>query len=47
MDSYKLNPEGTYANKVGTGEWHNTETSQEYLAWLEAGNTPLPPDEQP
>lgn len=22
-------------------------TSPEYIAWLEAGNTPLPPDEQP
>lgn len=42
---YKLNTDGTYANKVGTGEWHNVETSQEYLKWLEEGNTPLPADE--
>jgi hypothetical protein len=34
-------------------EWENGRqescsiTAQEYLAWLEAGNTPLPPDEQP
>ena len=45
MDSYKLNPAGTYANKVGTGEWHNVETSQAYLEWLAEGNTPLPADE--
>lgn len=45
MDTYKLNPDGTYANKVGTGEWHNVETSEAYLKWLEEGNTPLPADE--
>jgi hypothetical protein len=45
MDTYKLNQAGTYVNKVGTGEWHNVETSQEYLAWLAEGNEPLPPDE--
>jgi hypothetical protein len=42
MDTYKLNPAGTYANKVGTGEWHNVETSQQYLAWLAEGNVPEP-----
>lgn len=31
------------AHKVGTGEFHSTETSAEYLAWLAAGNTPDPP----
>lgn len=45
MDTYKLNPVGTYANKIGTGEWHNIETSEEYLAWLAEGNQPLPADE--
>ena len=44
---FKLNQEGTYANKVGTGEWHNIETSTEYLSWLEEGNEPLPPDPIP
>jgi hypothetical protein len=42
MNTYKLNQAGTYANKVGTGEWHNVETSEEYLAWVAEGNTPLP-----
>lgn len=42
---YKLNTDGTYANKVNTGEWHNVETSQEYVKWLSEGNTPLPADE--
>jgi hypothetical protein len=42
---YKLNQDGTFANKVGTGEWHNTQTSEEYLRWLELGNTPTPAEE--
>ena len=42
MTTYKLNPNGTYANKVGTNEWHNTETSPEYLKWVAEGNTPEP-----
>lgn len=42
---YKLNQDGTFANKVGTGEWHNVESSQEYLAWIAEGNTPLSADE--
>jgi hypothetical protein len=44
---YKLNDNGTYANKVGTGEWHNTQTSEEYLKWLEEGNEVLPAVEPP
>jgi hypothetical protein len=46
MDTYKLNPAGTYANKVGTGEWHNVETSQEYLKFLAEGGQPLPADSE-
>ena len=39
---YKLNANGTYANKIGTGEWHHVETSTQYRQWLAAGNTPEP-----
>jgi hypothetical protein len=46
MITYKLNPLGTsaqqFVDNVATGQWANTETNQEYLAWLEAGNTPEP-----
>ena len=42
---FKLNPNGSYANKVGTGEWHNTQTSEEYLKWIAEGNTPEPSDD--
>ena len=42
MTMFRLNHDGTLANKVGSGEWHNVETSAQYLAWLEAGNTPEP-----
>jgi hypothetical protein len=46
MTTYKLNLDGSYALKfiegVETGEWHNTKTSAEYLAWLAEGNEPLP-----
>jgi hypothetical protein len=49
MITYKLNTNGTYAQKivdnVATTEWHNTEISETYLEWLEEGNTPLPADE--
>ena len=51
MITYKLNQDAAYAVKIvggmSTGEWHNTETSPEYLRWLDAGNTPLPADAQP
>ena len=39
---FKLNEEATYANKLGTTEWHSVTTSSEYLAWLAEGNTPDP-----
>jgi hypothetical protein len=48
MITYKLNPQGDYAQKfvdgVATGVWAHTEYNQEYLKWVEAGNTPLPAD---
>ena len=39
---YKLNEQGDYAQLVGTNEYHNTSSSQKYLDWLAAGNTPEP-----
>ena len=40
--NYQLNNEQTFAFNTETGVWHNIETSIEYLAWLESGNTPDP-----
>lgn len=37
---YQLNQDGTYAQRLGSGEWHHTLSSPEYLAWLSEGNTP-------
>jgi hypothetical protein len=41
---FKLNRQGCSANKVGTGEWHDVKTSEEYLEWLAEGNTTEPAD---
>lgn len=49
MITYKLNPLGTFAEKIvdgiPTGEWANIETSEAYLKWLDEGNTPEPVEE--
>jgi len=42
---FKLNRSGTFANKIGTTEWHNVDSSTEYLAWIGAGNNPEQPDQ--
>jgi hypothetical protein len=46
MITYKLTPLGDFAEQfidnVATGLFANVETNQQYLAWLELGNTPLP-----
>ena len=51
MIQFKLNKDEDHALKIINGEetfeWHNVETSSEYLAWLEEGNEPLPPDPTP
>ena len=51
MIQFKLNKDGDHALKIvndeETFERHNTQTSSEYLKWLEEGNTPLPPDPTP
>lgn len=44
---FKLNSNNTMANKLGTGEWHNVESSAEYLAWLAEGNMPEPAEPLP
>lgn len=44
---YKLNSDNTIAHKIGTGEFHNVESSSEYLDWLAEGNTPEPADIPP
>jgi len=43
--SYKLT--SGWPQKIGTQEFVNPETNQEYLSWLEEGNTPLPADPTP
>lgn len=46
MITFKLQVNSNYVLKlidlISTGEWHNILTSEEYLAWLAEGNTPLP-----
>ena len=46
MIQYRLNKDGSWAIKLVDGEPNgellNTQTSQEYLAWIDDGNTPLP-----
>lgn len=40
---FRLNPDGSMALKDGTqGEWHNTQTSPEYLAFIRGGGAPDP-----
>jgi len=39
---FKLNQDGTVAQKVGVEQWHDVNTSREYLQWLAEGNTPDP-----
>jgi len=48
MITYKLSKDFQFAQQfldgIVTGVWVNVETNQEYLKWLEEGNTPLPAD---
>lgn len=39
---FRLNQDGTVAQKVGVEQWHDVHTSREYLQWLAEGNTPEP-----
>jgi len=51
MITYKLSKDTQFVQQfldgVATGVWANVDTNQAYLAWLEAGNTPIPADEVP
>jgi len=53
MENYKLiqNPItgdlSTYALRLSDGASVHKELNEEYLKWLEEGNTPLPPDPIP
>lgn len=46
MITYKLTPLGDFAqqfkDEIFTGVFANTQTNEEYLAWLAQGNTPTP-----
>ena len=46
MISFTLNQSGSSAQKYvdgqATGEWCNTQSNADYLAWLAEGNTPNP-----
>jgi hypothetical protein len=50
MITYKISPDPQFVQQfldgVATGVWANVETNQQYLKWLEAGNTPEPAEEQ-
>lgn len=50
MITYKLSLDPQFVQQfedgVATGVWANTETNQQYLAWLAEGNQPIPAEEQ-